>query len=1240
MIIINYIYIYIIMRRINGPSAGGVGSSQKHDPTNCTIAGCRICNSASSGPPLESQPESQPESPPKSPEKFPESFSPDFFSPIQQISGLFPDIDSKLIDNLLDKLKMYLSKENFRKTVDNFGEATTDGLHISRDFVDSIWNAVLEELRKERREEYDLLLANEKFNEFEEAMKASIIRKIFRSNISIRKKLNKKPQPMMMEIMEVDVLGPVPVESELFDIVTNNYRGNCQENGNEFSYHFQDDSQVFSSSLIPKITTLTTDVIAQLEHLKTVDREHYNTLIDQLRELKAKISCFDGDHDSDLAIITLARSMLKMWNEDKQFLEADKVRIPALNVTRIHREMDEAINEMEKLLTESGIQFAPEQVRNFVWEDVHSQLLRDLQTSSSGVLKNCVHDSGKYVLLTLFDTFAADIDRGSRQVYDFERIPFSRYDFEIYGVNVTLISGENEEYYIITQMKSPKWGEENSFFTVSHISRGGISQKDAVDIVNSRLLAAGFQPSGIQARNQGDEDDCESSSKSIVDWTNPRFTSLCEVIMPDDEFKSALEGGLITFTETKEEHDFKKIFTQFNEQHNVKKFGKNAPTSWHYILAYFSEKGMGDESAAKVDNDQKAFDKFKENLRKTFQEGNTVLNKRISKCQEGLKKKGYEFEDVELRELLNKLNNYLQSYPDATIEQITSTLDTYISGVNRANYLCGLIRRPISTCLTGRLGINLFECSETPDFVIRMQEQIRGLNFLVVEKEVQGQDSEQRPGKGLEILKKVFKEDVLKRISEKNKEYPESLFLQLIYDLEVIEKRIETWETDANEWLTKATQKYREAKEAIAQMKSSMEEGVDRELQREIMEEMQNYLESSIANVDISRLLNLASIAEDICDEMDDYGGDSENFLSFVRVFGTSRTRQISIPSYDNESLELVITSSDEDLKKAIAIYNFEVGDEDSELTLKLCEKTNKITFKPSIEFLLKLWKEMKKRQEGIQYVNSSGETLLIDNFFIQLLSKRIQSKYGKIPEGDLIKILSKLPESFDRNFGGGIDETPEDKKNREQMHQKHLEEELNFAKQAFTSEVEQVNGGGGGGPISANDIRIRAAAQQLAEQQLAAQGLDSGRGGVAFNPAERAAEESLVYNPMHVEKIPKESEGNPQKKRKYEKKSAPPAAPPAPQEAPPAPQEAPPAPQPAAQPVLEPWYKRLRNAFSRKGGKKINRKTIKKNNSKLMKKSQKRKTIKKRNSKSKKRKTIKKHKSKSIKKLTRRYKK
>ena len=489
------------------PEKGGGGPNADHTEchTECTIAGCRLCNSEGEGSP---------------PESLEGSFSPDFFTPNKEILESFSDIDSEIINYLLFKLEMYLSKKNFRQTEKIFGEATIDCINIKTEFVNAIWSQVLEELKKERKIDYSLLSVNKNFDKFEQEMKKSITRKIFRSNNSTRKncKKYKEQLQMRMHIMDFDS-GPVPVESDLFDIVTNDDRGQYQEYMNKFRYKFQE----FESSFIPKITTFNTNVKEQLEALARRETEKYDVLIKKLLELKARISCFDGDHDADDGIITLARSMLENWDESHNVSFPNDVYIPPLNVKRIHREMNEAINEMEKLLTEAGIKFAPEEVKNFVWEEVDSQVLRGLQTSDSEILKNCVHDSGKYVLLTLFDTFAGDIDRGSRKVYHYERIPFSTYDFQIYGVNVRLISGSNQEYYIITQMKSARWGQDNSFFTVSRISGGGISQKDAVEIVNARLENAGFLSSGIKARNEDDEDDCESSSNSTSKITTKRF---------------------------------------------------------------------------------------------------------------------------------------------------------------------------------------------------------------------------------------------------------------------------------------------------------------------------------------------------------------------------------------------------------------------------------------------------------------------------------------------------------------------------------------------------------------------------------------------------------------------------------------------------------------------------------------------------------------------------------------------
>ena len=1133
-----------------------------------------------------------------------EESSPNIYSPPETFSGIDPELRALILPELERLLSKKKIMEMLEKGIELIGEKEGE---VNEQFVNHFWELVIGNLDAK-----DIKLTDEV------QLKASIRRKIARAynSIQMRKERLRKEDNKQL----------IPVESLLYDIVTqpSEERGAMKDDGqNKYTYIVQikkgDGEEIAdeSSSPIDKIQTFDTNIKNQLLKLKHANEGKYVKLISELNEHEISVSCFDGDHDANSGIITLSRTMLEEW-DNKRYTAFDG-KIPGLDVKKIHREIKLHITEMERLLTNAGIHFAPEEVKNFVWEQVDPTLLRNLQVTKLGddsiIFKNCVHDSSKYMLLTLFDTFAGAIDRGSRKVYGFERIPFSIYNFEIYGVNVILISGMEEDYYIITQMKSDRWRQENSFFTVSHIIGGGISQKDAVEIVNMRLEAASLPPSGIQARNEGDEEDCESSSKPSS--IGNRFSSLCEVIMSTDEF---FTRGF-ELLKQKRVNDFKAIMDEFNKKYDAKKFRENVPTSWHYILAYFSYKGMGDESAAAVAFDSSALEHFKKNLT-SYIEANEAnedsnLALRIRKCQEGLGRKGYEFEDTQLISLLTQFEKYLQHNPSATIDQITSTLDTYISGVNRANYLSGFITKPISTLLTSRVGINFSGSSEIPEEAKRMQEKIRGLNHLVLEKEDEGQ------GKGLQILRKVFMEDVLEHIQTRKSE---SLFLQLISQLGVIERRIQSWDIDARGWIARSIEKYREM----------IAEGVQSE------EAMKSYLESSEINENISRLLDLGGIAGDICGEMDDYGEDS--ILEFVKVTGTSRTRNFSIPSYDDESLELELNVSNK-LREEIDLYNFEVGD-DSDLRLELCEKSGKIRFKPSIEFLLNLWKVTKKRKEEIQYVyvNSSGVNIPIDNFFIQLLIKRIQSKYGEIDEGKLFEILSKLPEFFDRNFGGGIYETPQDKATREEMRKKLLDEELNSAKQAFTSEVEQVNGGGGGGLVI----------NSTEAEKLAAQGLDSGRGGVAFNPEE----ESSVYNPMHVEKIPEESAGNAPKKRKYEKKSAPQEAP---QEAPPAPQEAqeaPPAPQPAAQPVLEPWYKRLRlrNPFSRKGGKggkKINRKTIKKNNSKLMKKSQKRKTIKKRNSKSqkrktikkrnsksKKRKTIKKHKSKSMKKLTRRYKK
>jgi len=1150
-------------------------------------------------------------------------FSPDFNSPPEAFFNIAPGVMALIIP----KLERLLSKKNLRKTEHELikKRAINKNQLVDEEFVNAIWEFVIKEVPE------DLINPTDEIQ-----LKNSIRRKILRAYNSIQKKL--------VKMRKQDNKDLIPVESLLYNIVAQppEDRGGMRDVGsNKYLYTVQikrGDSEVtMDSTSIDRIQNFDTNIREQLATRSS--HEDNEALISKLNEHEMRVSCFDGDHDADSGIITLSKSMLETWDSGKSVPLPEKVHIPALDVKKIHHNIDEIITEMERLLTNAGIQFAPEEVKKFLWEQVDPTLLRSLQVTQleedSVILKNCVHDSSKYMLLTLFDTFAGAIDRGSRKVYDFERIPFSIYNkFRIYGVNVTLISGMGEEYYIITQMKSPRWGKGNSFFTVSHINGGGISQKDAVEIVNARLLAAGLPSSGIQARNESDEEECESSrkSKSIVDPLNPRFTSLCEVIMSDAEFNSGFE---LLKEETKDE--FEKMMLSLEDRYTTKKFRDNSPTSWHYILAYFSYKGMGDESAAAVAFDSAAFNLFKEKLKFYIQSnGDSELAQRISKCQEGLRRKGNEFEDDELRTLLIQFNKFLEKHQPVTIDQITSTLDTYISKVNRANYLCGLMPKPISTLLTSRVGINFSGSSEIPEEAKRMQEKIRGLNHLVVEK---GAHIEEE---GLEILRKVFMEDVLEYIEKRNKERPESLFLKLIYQLEVIQSRIQSWDSDARGWINRSIKKYREI---IAEVQTEEE-------RKKAM------LESSEINENISRLLDLGGVAGDICGEMDDYGED--NILAFVRVTGTSRTRNFSIPSYDDESLELVMEINDK-LIQEIDLYNFEL-EEDSDLRLSLCEKSGKIRFKPSIEFLLNLWKHMKET-EKINYVNLNGESIGIDNFFIQLLTKRIQSKYGEIDGEKLGRILTSLPKEFGTNFGGGTGhyESEKDKQIRKEIAREWLmqeKEQQEKARGAFEGGVFEGEGVESFMETEDNDSKNKDEIPVAEEMEIIDQ----------INELKRKLTEqqqNLMQQEQHQQQLQQQAPSNLEKVQSTSLDTVKPKKPKksmfsrlfgSSENA-----------QGSSDNQLneggggasmsssaieskekpKPWFGRLRDVFSRKGGKggkKINRRTIKKNNSKLMKKSQKRKTIKKNNSKlmkkSKKRKTIKKHKSKSIKKLTRRYKK
>ena len=233
-------------------------------------------------------------------------------------------------------------------------------------------------------------------------------------------------------------------------------------------------------------------------------------------------------------------------------------------------------------------------------------------------------------------------------------------------------------------------------------------------------------------------------------------------------------------------------------------------------------------------------------------------------------------------------------------------------------------------------------------------------------------------------------------------------------------------------------------------------------------------------------------------------------------------------------------------------------------------------------------------------------------------------------------EVLNSIPKYFDTIFGGGTSETDEDRGFRGEMRKQLLIEEIKQKGKAFTQGDGQGNSGGSSEFMETDNSSLNSlvsAASTVAKDMEISDAKDmkisDARDMEISQEGRRTdSEEEIILQKRKGLPVPHnqlhESGGGASISSSAINIHEQPGE-------------------------RETWLGRLRSKLpklpgflrkSKKGGKKINKKTIKKNNSKIIKKSQKRKTIKKNNSKSKKRKTIKKHKSKSMKKLTRRYKK